>query len=130
MGFTLAASASGDDWGGYPWMMMFFRAGDGREVVRVAFRGAKRPKTDGLARDARHLAFAKTSKVALEKWRKRLRAAKIEFWEETHGRQSSLYLEDPDGTILEITAPPSRPGKATSPAALATARKWIEAEGT
>jgi catechol 2,3-dioxygenase-like lactoylglutathione lyase family enzyme len=127
MGFTLADTMSGDDWGGNPWLMMFFRVGDGRQVVRVALRGAKRPKSDGLAQDVRHFAFAEKSVAALQTWRKKLRAAKIEFTEETHGRQRSLYFEDPDGTMLEITAPPSRAGKVASRAALSSARKWIKA---
>jgi len=126
MGFTLANTMSGDDWGGFPWLMLFFRAGDGREVVRVALRGAKRPKYHELPRDVRHLAFAEKSVTALQPWRKRLRAAEIVFWEETHGRQSSIYFEDPDGTILEITAPPTRSNKIANRAALLAARKWIK----
>lgn len=129
MGFALVDAMSGDDWGGYPWLMMFFRTGDGREVVLVALRGAKRPKGDGLARDMRHLAFAEKSVAALQAWRKKLRAAKVEFWEETHGRQRSLYFEDPGGTVLEITAPPTRPAATTNHAALASARKWMKAAG-
>ncbi|HUO93740.1 MAG TPA: VOC family protein [Rhizomicrobium sp.] len=126
MGFTLANTACGNDWGGFPWLMLFFRAGDGREVVRVALRGVKRPKSDELPRDVRHLAFAEKSVIALQRWRQKLLAAKIVFWEETHGRQSSIYFEDPDGTILEITAPPTRSSKITNRAALLAARKWIK----
>jgi catechol 2,3-dioxygenase-like lactoylglutathione lyase family enzyme len=127
MGFTLADTMSGDDWGGYPWLMMFFHADDGRQIVRVALRGAKRPKSDDLARDVRHLAFAEKSVAALQTWRKKLRAAKIAFTEETHGRQRSLYFEDPDGIVLEITAPPTRTEKAANRAALSSAQKWIKA---
>jgi len=126
MGFNLVDTMSGDDWGGYPWLMMFFHAGDGREIVLVALRGAKRPQDDGLARDVRHIAFAESSIAALGRWRKKLRAAKIKFWEESHGRQRSLYFEDPNGTILEITAPPSRPAKTAKRTAVAAAHKWIK----
>ena len=127
MGFTLADTMSGDDWGGFPWLMLFFRTGDGREVVRVALRGVKRPKNDELPHDVRHLAFAEKSVAALQPWRKKLRAANIKFWEETHGRQRSIYFEDPDGTMLEITAPPTRADKASNRAALVAAKKWINA---
>jgi lactoylglutathione lyase len=127
MGFALVNTMSGDDWGGYPWLMLFFRTGDGREIVLVALRGAKRPKRDGLARDVRHLAFAEKSVAALQTWRKKLRAAKTKFWEEMHGRQRSLYFEDPNGMVLEITAPPTRAGKAVRRAALTYAQEWIEA---
>jgi catechol 2,3-dioxygenase-like lactoylglutathione lyase family enzyme len=115
MGFSLVNTYSGDDWGGRPWLMMFFSPGDGREIVLVALRGTRRPKADGLAKDVRHLAFAE----------KYLRAHAIEFWEETHGSQSSLYFEDPNGVILEITAPPTRAAGKTRKAALAHAEKWI-----
>src|SRR6266849_5934204 len=95
MGFSLVGTNSGDDWGGRRWLMMFFATGDRREIVLVALRGTKRPKDDGLAKDVRHLAFAEKSVAALQGWRRKLRAHAIEFWEETHGRQSSLYFEDP-----------------------------------
>jgi len=127
MGFALVDAYSGPDWGGYPWLMMFFAPGDGREIVLVALRGAKKPKPDTLAKDVRHLAFAANSAAALQSWRKKLRAKKVTFWEETHGPQRSLYFEDPNGIVLEITAPPSRPAKTTRQAALDKALRWIEA---
>ena len=127
MGFALTNALSGPDWGGYPWLMLFFAPGDGREIVLVALRGAKKPKADGIARDARHLAFAETSLRALAKWRAKLSAAGIAFWEEAHGNQKSIYFEDPNGVVLEVTAPPSRPAKQTGRKALAMAQKWIAA---
>ncbi|HEY1962105.1 MAG TPA: VOC family protein [Rhizomicrobium sp.] len=126
MGFPLIATYSGEDWGGYPWLMMFFSVGDGREIVLVALKGASRPVHDGFAKDTRHLAFAEESGASLEGWRKKLRERKIEFWEETHGPQRSVYFEDPNGIVLEITAPPSRPAGETDQSALAVARKWLE----
>jgi catechol 2,3-dioxygenase-like lactoylglutathione lyase family enzyme len=126
MGFALVDTYSGADWGGYPWLMMFFVAGDGREIVLVNLRGAERPPHDGLARDVRHLAFSETSVARLEGWRGKLRKAQVEFWEETHGPQHSLYFEDPNGVVLEITAPPSRPTKQTNRAALSKALRWID----
>jgi glyoxylase I family protein len=125
MGFKLIDTYSGGDWGGYPWAMMFFAVGDGREVVLVSLKGAKRPAKDKLSRDVRHLAFAENSVARLSAWRRKLDKAKVTFWEETHGRQRSLYFEDPNGVVLEITAPPSRPGKRESTKALAAAMTWI-----
>ena len=45
MGFALVDTYSGADWGGYPWLMMFFAAADGREIVLVncVAPGAHRP---------------------------------------------------------------------------------------
>ncbi len=125
VGFALVESFSGDDWGGYPWLMMIFSPGDGREVVLVALKGAKKPKPDKLAKDVRHLAFGEKSVADLGKWRKKLDAAGVDYWEETHGRRKSLYFEDPNGMILEVTAPPSRAGGKTAKAALAHAETWI-----
>jgi catechol 2,3-dioxygenase-like lactoylglutathione lyase family enzyme len=127
MGFPLLQSLSGPDWGGYPWLMMVFAPGDGREIVLVALKGAKKPKADGLANDVRHIAFAETSVRALGKWRTKLGAAHIDFWEEEHGAQKSLYFEDPNGVILEVTAPPARARGTTGRKALAHAEQWIAA---
>ena len=49
----------------------------------------------------------------------------MKFWEEDHGDQQSLYFADPNGMILEITAPPTRAPKVGKRAALAAARRWI-----
>jgi catechol 2,3-dioxygenase-like lactoylglutathione lyase family enzyme len=124
MGFALVDALSGDDWGGYPWLMMIFAPGDGREIVLVSLRGAKKP-ADGLPRDVRHYAFSAASQKALEGWRRKLKAKGVAFWEERHGAQHSLYFADPNGVILEITTPPSRPAKQTKRAALAAAKRWI-----
>jgi catechol 2,3-dioxygenase-like lactoylglutathione lyase family enzyme len=125
MGFALTDTYSGDDWGGYPWLMMFFSPGDGREIVLVSLRGAKKPRGDKLARDIRHVAFSESSLAKFDGWRKKLSNAGVVFWEETHGPQRSLYFEDPNGMVLEITAPPSRPARREKLQALAAARAWI-----
>jgi catechol 2,3-dioxygenase-like lactoylglutathione lyase family enzyme len=127
MGFPLIDAFSGPDWGGHPWLMMIFAPGDGREIVLVSLKGAKKPKADNLARDVRHLAFGETSLVALGRWRRKLKAAGIDFWEESHGDQKSIYFEDPNGTVLEVTAPPSRAKGRNSAKVLAHAEKWIAA---
>ena len=119
----LVDAFDGPDWGGYPWLMMIFAAGDGREIVLVHFAGARRPPKDALAKDARHVAFATTGSLAA--WRKRLDAARVAFWEEDHGSQKSLYCEDPNGYIVEVTSPPSRPPRAENAKALGKAKRWI-----
>jgi len=125
MGFALVECVSGDDWGGKPWLMMIFAPGDGREVVLVSLKGQGRPRPDALPRDVRHMAFAESSVKALGKWRTKLASRKIDFREEDHGSQKSIYFEDPNGVVLEITAPPSRATKSDSRAALAAAKRWI-----
>jgi catechol 2,3-dioxygenase-like lactoylglutathione lyase family enzyme len=127
MGFPLINAFSGPDWGGYPWLMMIFAPGDGREIVLVSLKGARRPKESGLAKDVRHLAFGETSLKTLAKWRKKLKSKDIDFWEEDHGSQKSIYFKDPNGVVLEITAPPSRAKGKTARAALTHAEKWLAA---
>src|SRR5580692_7486125 len=103
MGFALVQCVRGDDWGGKPWLMMIFSPGDGREIVLVNLRGQARPRGDALPKDIRHLAFAESSLRAQGKWRAKLKARNIDFWEEDHGSQHSIYFEDPNSVILEIT---------------------------
>jgi len=125
MGFTLVDVHSGDDWGGHPWLMMIFVVGGGREFVLVNLRGVRRGGDSSLPDDVRHYAFSEETQDKLEAWRTKLRAAKIEFSEEDHGEQRSLYFHDPNGVTLEITAPPSNPGTQANPDALAAAKKWL-----
>jgi catechol 2,3-dioxygenase-like lactoylglutathione lyase family enzyme len=125
MGFALVDVHSGDDWGGHPWLMMIFAIGDGRECVLVNLRGVRRGSDNGLPDDVRHYAFSEEHKENLDAWRNRLRGADIVFWEEDHGEQHSLYFHDPNGVVLEVTAPPSCPATHANPDALATAQKWL-----
>ena len=121
----LTAAVSGDDWGGFPWLMMIFGLGEGRELVTVALRGAPAPDYAGLPKDVRHYALAAASAAELDTWSERLSRAGIEAWEERHGERRSIYFPDPDGIILEITWPAAAAGSRAEPAALARARDWI-----
>ncbi len=125
MGFALVDTHEGADWGGHPWLMMVFAVGDGREVVLVSLKGAQPPPRSALPSDAHHLAFAESTPERLDEWRRKLAAAGIAFHEESHGPQSSLYFEDPNGVTLEIAAPPSAPASEENAEALAAARRWI-----
>ncbi|MBV9044935.1 MAG: VOC family protein [Alphaproteobacteria bacterium] len=125
MGFALLDTFTGDNWGGYPWLMMIFAPGDGRELVLVALKGVKKPKAYGPAFELPHLAFAESSVKKLAAWRKRLAAAKIAIREERHGKRESIYFEDPNGLTLEITAPPANARGKTRAKALAATQKWL-----
>ena len=127
LGLKLVDAYDGGDWGGYPWLMLIFALGDKREIVLVHFAGAKRSPADKLPKDGRHLAMAETG--SLESWRKKLREADIEFWEEDHGDQQSLYFSDPNGITLEITSPPTAPELVHNEAALIRALKWVRQQG-
>jgi catechol 2,3-dioxygenase-like lactoylglutathione lyase family enzyme len=123
----LVDALSGDDWGGKPWLMMFFGTGSGQLLALCALRGAQPPRPDGLPSDVRHYAFSVASGAEQEKWKARLRAHDIAFSEEDHGTQHSLYFCDPNGIVLEVTTPASR--QQLQPDAQATERvqRWIAA---
>ena len=124
LGLPLIQTLTGEDWGGYPWLMMIFGLGEDRELVTVALRGAPEPSFAGLPPDARHYALAAAHEDDLDDWRARLERGGVKFWEERHGEQRSLYFPDPDGVILEITWPRSDVSRA-DPDALTRARAWI-----
>jgi glyoxylase I family protein len=121
----LVEAHSGDDWDGYPWLMMIFGLSGKQELVAVALRGAPAPDYRGVPMDARHYALVAENEAAMDVWRERLQAAKVDYWEEGHGEQESIYFPDPDGVIFEVTWPASRVATATNPRALAAARRWI-----
>lgn len=100
LGLKLVDAYDGDDWGGYPWLMLIFALGDKREIVLVHFAGAKRPPADKLPKDGRHLAMAETG--------------------------SLVYFQDPNGVTLEITSPPTMPELTHNERALACVRKWLK----
>jgi catechol-2,3-dioxygenase len=50
-------------------------------------------------------------------WRRRLEANEIPIREEDHGTQQSIYFDDPNGIVLEVTTPPSAGAIQPNPAA-------------
>jgi len=125
LGLPLAQAVTGDDWGGRAWMMLVFALAEGRELVLVALRGARPPPPDGLPRDVRHYAFSVDTGSEQQAWRRKLDAAGVAFWEEDHGDRQSIYFEDPNGIVLEITTPASDARPAAGGAAVERARSWI-----
>jgi len=123
-GLPLVEAFTGDDWDGFPWLMMVFGLGGPQELITVALKGAPAPDYRGVPGDARHYALAAESAVAFEAWRGRLRAAGVTFWDENHGEQASIYFPDPGGVILEITWPASTIRSVAHPEAADTVRRW------
>jgi glyoxylase I family protein len=126
LGLPLVGAQSGDDWDGYPWLMMMFGLEDGQQIVTVALRGAPAPDYRGLPVDARHYALAAPREDEIDRWRSRLSRADVDFWEERHGDQRSLYFSDPDGVILEITWPPSPSRRVGRPDLVEMVERWIK----
>ena len=103
----LVDALCGEDWGGKPWLMMFFGTGGGQLLALCALYGAQPQHSDGLTADVRHYAFSVSSAAEQEEWKGRLTRHGILFSEEDHGAQHSLYFSDPNGIVLEVTTPPS-----------------------
>jgi catechol-2,3-dioxygenase len=90
-------------------------------------RGAQPPHPDGLPRDVRHYAFSVSSAAEQEAWKTRLRGHGVAFTEEDHGTQHSIYFSDPNGIVLEVTAPPSPDDLQPDAHAVQRVRRWIAA---
>jgi len=122
----LVEALSGDDWGGKPWLMMFFGTGGGQLLALSALHGAQPPRPDGLPADLRHYAFSVSSTAEQEQWKERLRRHDVAFREEDHGAQHSIYFSDPNGIVLEVTTPPSRVDLQPDARAAQRVRQWID----
>ncbi len=121
----LVDAMSGDDWGGKPWLMMFFATGGGQLLALSALYGAQPPRPDGLPSDVRHYSFSVPSAAEQERWKGRLREHGVAFSEEDHGTQHSVYFSDPNGILLEVTTPPSHASLQPDAHAAQRVRHWI-----
>ncbi len=72
--------------------------------------------------------FAAASGRELAAWKARLRAGQVEFWEEDHGAQRSIYFADPNGMVLEVTTPTSESAIPPNQDARDTVLRWVEAQ--
>lgn len=126
LGFTLVEALSGDDWGGRAWLMLIFADAYKHQVALCAFDGPKVALDADWPQDARHYAFSAGDRKALAGWKARLDALAIAWREEDHGAQQSIYFQDPNGTVLEITtaAPAGKPR--ASEGAAATIDAWVK----
>lgn len=122
----LLQALTGDDWDGYPWLMMIFGLAGGQELVTVALKGAPLPDYRGLPMDVRHYALSAADEAEMDLWCARLSQERIDFWEERHGERRSLYFPDPDGVILEVTWPPSKGYGVPNADAAATVLRWLK----
>lgn len=129
LGLPLLEALSGDNWGGRRWLMMIYGLGDGRQLALCALEGAKRPRRRAAPQDLPHFAFSARDKAAYAAWKERVENAGVCCNEEDHGRQRSLYFDDPNGITWEITAPASKARTRPNPAARKSVERWIAASG-
>jgi len=128
LGLTLVDALSGDDWEGCAWLMMIFADAEGRQLALCAYRGYRRRK-ERAPTDARHYALATATARELTTWMRRLRDAGVEFREEDHGSQRSVYFADPSGNILEITTPMAQRRTHRSRRAVEEVERWVGEKG-
>lgn len=102
LGFPLQEALSGDDWEGRPWLMMIFTLPDRRQLALCTLQGTVHPKSE-LPREVTHVAFSCATAKELKSWRAHLDSEHVHYWEEEHGAQKSLYFQDPNQIVLELT---------------------------
>jgi glyoxylase I family protein len=123
LGLPLIAAMSGEDWDGHAWLLMFFKLTDGRLVALTTFADVDADPRSKLPADARHYALACDD---LQAWRQRFAEHQIAVREEDHGTQHSLFIEDPDHTVWEITSSASPAAFIEEPAAAdAVIERWL-----
>jgi catechol 2,3-dioxygenase-like lactoylglutathione lyase family enzyme len=115
-------------WGNRRYILLAYGLGGGGQIVFVSLEGMQRPPEDDLPKDLRHYSLSAESSRALTAWKKRLRRHQVQFWEEDHGDQRSIYFNDPNGVVLEITYPASAMALPSDPAAEELIRAWTRAQ--
>jgi glyoxylase I family protein len=120
----LLSALTGDDWGGRPWLMMTFGLAGGRQLALCALRGAQRPPPGELPNETHHIGFMVASDAVLGEWKQRLLQLGLHVTEEDHGTQRSLYFEEPNGYVLELTTPPAAASFHDEQAS-ATVAEWV-----
>lgn len=96
---------------------------EGVELDFFTYEGIVRPASDGLPRDIRHIGVAVAAGEDLERLRRRVESRPAEHWIERRDDGSHLYVEDPNGLVLEfsVAAPPFTP----RPEAIEVLQAWI-----
>ncbi|GAA0723879.1 VOC family protein [Dokdonella soli] len=128
MDFPLVFAMSGPspEWGG-DFLLIGYSVGDGRYLDFFAVRGMRRPPSDGLPDDIRHVAFTTGSVRALEGWKARLAEHGVRYRIEDHGHgDEHLYFADPNGLTLEIAVrSDALPAHSESRTARRALQRWI-----
>jgi len=114
-----------------PHLHTFFALGTGECLAFFEIRGVRPGPPDGAPKWARHLALGVDSAETLAAWKRHLRSKGVEVVGpvDHHGVWSSIYFEDPNGILLELThqSRPLTPEEAA--AAPQIAREWLATHG-
>lgn len=91
-----------------------------RDLIRGEHEGQRRSRCTSRPNTWAHrLRFVRPKKSSCQR-------SAVHTWEEDHGDQASLYFEDPNGIVLEITSPPSAPEQSVQRAAKAVIKRWVK----
>jgi catechol 2,3-dioxygenase-like lactoylglutathione lyase family enzyme len=122
---AFAVGGVSPEWGNRRYLHLAFTLADGAQISFFTFDGIRRPRRDSLPRDIRHAALTLPSAAAVRRGRDRLRSHGVEINEERHGSALSIYFEDPNGVMLELTDQTmSRPRRGADKRATATLARW------
>ena len=101
---------------------------EGIDSWRCALRGRSDMLPRELPNVMHHIgstvASGRRAGTALEDWKKRLVQRGLHVTEEDHGTQRSLYFEEPNGYVLELTTAPD-PASVRDEQARAIVAEWI-----
>jgi catechol 2,3-dioxygenase-like lactoylglutathione lyase family enzyme len=116
------------EWGDRRFAIASYRTASGVVLDFFALEGARRTPDD-LPADIRHVALDVGSLEVLGAWRERLHADGHPYsFDEHGGAHHSLYVSDPNGHVVELTAWLTRPDASAAAEADAVVRAWIAQE--
>jgi len=107
LGGTLRHAQSGPapTWNAEAYLLVAFELPGGVLLDFFSFDGIRRPAADGLPKDIRHFALRVPTRADVDAVRRRMEAASVPFWVETHATDDiHVYATDPNGVVLEILA--------------------------
>jgi catechol 2,3-dioxygenase-like lactoylglutathione lyase family enzyme len=100
-----AQSGAAREWNANEYLLIGFELPGGAVIDFFTFDGIRKPASDGLPKDIRHIGLSVRTRAEVIRFLERFKAASVPFWTETHDVDDvHVYATDPNGVILEILA--------------------------
>jgi catechol 2,3-dioxygenase-like lactoylglutathione lyase family enzyme len=100
-----AQSGPAIEWNAKEYLLIAIDLPGGVTVDFFTFDGIRRPESDGLPKDIRHVALAVGTRDEVMRFKARFEQAPVPFWTETHDVDDMhVYATDPNGVTVEILA--------------------------
>lgn len=116
------------EWGNRAFLHSVYAMDSGGVISFFDVDGMTRPPADGLPKDIRHVALSVETRTEIARWKARLKARRVPYWEEDHG-VPSIYFSDPNGVMLEITVRQPDASAQAARRALTVVRRWAAKRG-